>query len=82
LTSHEPRRLLEMEEVVGDIHRVENTEFGLVATIGRISVLLPEELAGKLQEMMGQRIGVLRLDGYHVRLDCETRQRVQTSRGL
>jgi len=30
-------------------------------------VLLPEELAGKLQAFVGKRIGILRLDGYHVR---------------
>jgi hypothetical protein len=30
-------------------------------------VLLPEELAEKLQALVGKRIGILRLDGYHVR---------------
>jgi hypothetical protein len=67
LTIHEPYRLSELEEVLGDLDSVENTEIGLVALISKISVLLPEELAGKLQGLVGKRIGILRLDGYHVR---------------
>ena len=60
-------RLSELEEVLGELHSVENTEIGLIAVIGKVSVLLPEELAGKLRGMVGRRIGILRLDGYHVR---------------
>ncbi len=41
-------RLSELEEVLGGLHSVENTEIGLVAVIGKVSVLLPEELTGKL----------------------------------
>jgi len=67
LTVHEPHRLSELEEVLGDLHSLENTEIGLVAQISKISVLLPEELAGKLQGLIGRRVGILRLDGYHVR---------------
>ena len=65
-------RLSELEEVLGDLHGVKNTEIGLVAQISRISVLLPEELDVKLKGLVGQRVGLLRLDGYHVRcLDKE-----------
>jgi hypothetical protein len=72
LTVHEAHRLSELEEVLGDLHGVENTEMGLVAQISKISVLLPEELADKLEGLVGERIGILRLDGYHVRcLDKE-----------
>jgi hypothetical protein len=72
LTVHEAYRLTELEEVLGDLRGVKNTEIGLVAQISRISVLLPEELAGKLQSLVGRRVGILRLDGYHVRcLDKE-----------
>jgi hypothetical protein len=67
LTIHEPYRLSEFEEVLGDLNSVKNTEIGLVAQISKISVLLPEELAGDLQSLVGKRIGILRLDGYHIR---------------
>jgi hypothetical protein len=67
LTIHEPYRLSELEEVLGELLSVKNTDIGLVAQISKISVLLPEELAGKLQGLVGKRIGILRLDGYHVR---------------
>lgn len=60
-------RLSELEEVLGGLHSVENTEIGLVAVIGKVSVLLPEELTGSLQGLVGKKIGILRLDGYHVR---------------
>jgi hypothetical protein len=53
--------------VHGDLHSVEDTEIGLIAVIGEITVSLPEELAEKLQALVGKRIGILRLDGYHVR---------------
>lgn len=72
MTIHEMYRLSELEEVLGDLHGVKNTEIGLVAQISRISVLLPEELDVKLKGLVGQRVGLLRLDGYHVRcLDKE-----------
>lgn len=67
MTIHEAYRLSELEEILGDLHSVEKTGIGLVAVIGKISVLLPEELAGKLQGLVGKRIGLLLLDGYHVR---------------
>jgi hypothetical protein len=72
LTIHEAHRLSELEEVLGNLHGVKNTEIGLVAQISKVSVLLPEELDGKLKGLVGKRIGILRLDGYHVRcLDKE-----------
>jgi hypothetical protein len=67
LTAREPYRLSELEEVLGDLHSVENTEIGQVAIIGKIKVLLPEELFEKLQGLIGRRVGILRLDGYRVR---------------
>lgn len=66
-TVHEIYRLSELEEVLGDLHSVEVTDFGLIAVIGRISVWLPDELGEKLKGLVGQGIGILRLDGYHVR---------------
>jgi hypothetical protein len=67
VTIHEAYRLSELEEVLGDLHSVEIEELGLVAVIGKITVLLPVELAEKLRALIGKRIGILRLDGYHVR---------------
>jgi len=67
LTIHEAYRLSELEMVHGDLLSVENKESGLIAVIGKISVSLPEELAGQLLALVGKRIGILRLDGYHVR---------------
>ena len=67
MTIHEAYRLSELEEVLGDLHHIEETEDGCLALIGKISVLLPPELAGKLHGLVGCRVGVLRLDGFHVR---------------
>ncbi|MCJ7443890.1 MAG: hypothetical protein MUO26_05075 [Methanotrichaceae archaeon] len=60
-------RMAELDEVVGDLYSIERTEVGLLALIGKVSVLLPEELAGKLSTLVGKRIGIIRLDGYRVR---------------
>ena len=72
LTVHEAYRLSELEEVLGELHSVEITEIGSAAVIGKISVWLPEELAEQLKGMIGRRVAILRLDGYHFRcLDGE-----------
>ena len=67
MTIHEVHRLQELEEILGVFHTIEKTELGLLALIGKIQVLLPLELAGKLEALIGKRVGVLRLDGYHIR---------------
>lgn len=67
LTVFEAYRLSELEEVLGELHSIEITEIGLVAVIGEIKVLLPEELAGRLKVLIGRRVGVLKLNGYHLR---------------
>lgn len=67
-----PRFLGELEEVLGELHDIEITEIGLVALIGKVSVLLPENLGGKLQGLTGRHVAILRLEGFHVRcLDVE-----------
>ena len=72
LTIHEVYRLSELEEVVGELHSVEIAEVGSIATIGKIAVWLPEELAEQLKGLIGRRVAILRLDGYHFRcLDGE-----------
>jgi hypothetical protein len=60
-------RLKELEEVRGDLRRIEKAEDGCLVLIGKIPALLPEELAGKLKSLEGRRVGVLRLEGFHVR---------------
>jgi hypothetical protein len=67
LTIHEVYRLSELEEVVGELNSVEITEISSVAAIGKISVWLPEELAVQLKGLIGRRVAILRLDGYHFR---------------
>jgi hypothetical protein len=67
LTVHESYRLSELEEVLGELQNIEITEIGMIAVIGNISLLLPEELAIQLKGLIGRRVAVLRLDGYHVR---------------
>jgi hypothetical protein len=49
------------------LHSVDNTDIGLIAVIGKISVWLPNELEEDLKGLVGQRVGILRLDGYHIR---------------
>jgi hypothetical protein len=68
----EAYRLSELEEVLGELQSIEITDIGMITIIGKIKVLLPEELAENLQGLIGKRIGILRLDGYRVRcLDRE-----------
>lgn len=55
------------DEVRGDLLRLEKTEGGCMALIGKICVFLPSEMAEKLQGLIGRRIGILRLDGYRVK---------------
>lgn len=68
MTVHEEYRLSEREEVLGELHTVQEAEGYIVAKIGKISVLLPMELAEKLQGLIGRRIDILRLEGYHLRV--------------
>ena len=79
LAAREPLLLSNLEEILGVLHSVENKEVGLVAAIGEIHVLLPGELFGKLQGLIGRRIGILRLDGYHIR-DLEGKDGAQEDR--
>ena len=67
LTLHEAYRLSEYEEVLGVLHSVENTDMGLIAVIGKISVLLSDELTENLLGLVGEKVAILRLDGYHMR---------------
>jgi hypothetical protein len=63
----------EYGEILGVLHQIDAPMDGvIVALIGEIPTILPSELDASLQEFMGRRIGILRLDGYHLRcLDDE-----------
>jgi hypothetical protein len=67
LIINEPRLLAEFEEVLGTLQSIEMTEIGIIAHIGKVSVLLPKEMASDLDGLVNTRMGLLRLDGYHVR---------------
>jgi len=63
----EPFHHHELDEVRGDLHHVEEFDGGCLALIGKIPTVLPAEMLPALKGLVGRRIGVLRLDGYHVR---------------
>lgn len=58
------------EEVLGPLYYIEQPQDGcFVALIGKIHVALPGEMAARLLELQGQRIGILRTDrDYRVRV--------------
>lgn len=60
-------RMRDLEEVLGDLHHIEEDEGGIIALIGKIPVLLPLELSETLQTLVGQRIGVIRIGEYRAR---------------
>ncbi len=61
------RLMEEYEEILGDLKGLEEHSGWVIAQIGRISVLLPSEMAPKLRELLGRRMGVLRCEGYRLR---------------
>lgn len=67
MTIHDVYHMRELDEVLGPLNSLEEANGWLLALIGKIPVLLPMELQDRLQSLLGQRIGVLRLDGYRVR---------------
>jgi hypothetical protein len=80
LTLHETYRLSEYEEVLGVLHSIEDTDMGLIAVIGKISVLLPDELAESLLGLVGKKVAILRLDGYHTRCLNKEKHKVLSQR--
>ncbi len=67
IKNQETHYLSELEEVLGQLHSVETSECGLIAVIGKIRVRLPKKLSRQLKGLIGRRIGILRLEGYHLR---------------
>jgi hypothetical protein len=68
MTIHEAYRMSELDEVVGELHSIEEGEGRLLALIGQIPVVFPEEMGSRLKELLGKRIGILKLSGYRVRV--------------
>jgi hypothetical protein len=63
-----PYRLHELDEVRGQLYHIETCDDGgLLCLIEQIPVILPAEMDDRLRELLGCKIGVLRLGGYHVR---------------
>ena len=57
------------DEVLGPAISIEEFEGHCLALIGKIPVLLPQEMSGRLSEVIGQRIGILRTDNdYRLRV--------------
>lgn len=56
-------RILEpYSEVVGTLNESSFHEGVLIATVGRISITLPSDLADRIRSLIGQRVAILRTD--------------------
>jgi hypothetical protein len=64
VTANQPKlqRLGFYEEAVGVLKGLNKNEAFLVAQIGKLEIVLPHELEGKLHPFFGMKIGVLRTD--------------------
>ncbi len=60
-------RIEELEEVLGDLHGIEDCDGWIIAQIGKIPVLLPGEMTPRLKGLVDKRIGILRYEGYRLR---------------
>jgi len=58
----------ELEEIFGPLNWVKETEGGILAEIGETTVFLPVDMSEALGGLIGERIGVFRCDGYHLRI--------------
>lgn len=67
-TIHRAHRMEELEDVLGELHSIEEGYGWIIALIGKIPVFLPEEMAARLKELVGRRIEVLRYEGYRLRV--------------
>jgi hypothetical protein len=63
----EPRRQQELEESRGVLLGVHDAEGFCITVFAWGEISLPVELKSRLQELVGRKIGILRLDGYHIR---------------
>ena len=63
----EPVRQAELDESRGQLLQVQEAEGQCIAIFAWGAVSLPGELADRLREFVGHKIGILRLDGWHIR---------------
>jgi len=65
----QPYHMWPWDEVLGPDLEVEDHDGYCLALIGKILVCLPQEMAARLREAKGQRVGILRTDnGYRFRV--------------
>ena len=57
--------LMEIRDILNGLEG--SNDGGIIALFGCCPVRLPDELAPKLKELVGRKVGVLRLDGFRVR---------------
>jgi hypothetical protein len=62
-----PPRQQELEEARGELLSVSELEGFAVAIFPWGGISLPGEFSGRLQELVGKKVGILRLEGYHIR---------------
>ena len=66
--------LMEIRDTLNGIE--ESPDGGIIAQFGCCPVRLPDELAPQLKNLVGHNVGVLLLDGFHVRnLDADAEAR-------
>jgi hypothetical protein len=58
----QPYHMRPWDEVLGPVLGVEEEEGHCLALIGKISVILPQDMAVRLKASNGQRIGILRTE--------------------
>lgn len=65
--SESPHRLQEFEEQRHILIGIRTEDGQCIAKFPNGEFLFPEELREELKPLVGQEVGILRLDGYHVR---------------
>jgi hypothetical protein len=67
VSGSEPRQMQDLDEARGELLQVNLIEGSCVAVFSWGEVALPIEQEARLRELVGRRIGILRLQGYHVK---------------
>jgi hypothetical protein len=67
LSGPSERWLREPEEARGELLRITILSGAITAVFPWGSIALPTEMESRLRELVGKNIGILRLEGYHIR---------------
>jgi hypothetical protein len=67
LSEQEPRWLTDLDEARGELLRVHELEGFCIAIFSWGGISIPGEFAPKLCDLVGKNVGILHLDGYHIR---------------